>query len=109
MTKAIIIVQSDPQEGREQEYRDWYVGQHLHDVAALPGFVRARFFEASEAQRDGVPRPEYRHLAIYELEVDAATGIATLDAARDNGLYVSPAMKSERLLHVFDLAAEVSP
>jgi hypothetical protein len=108
MTKAIIVVQSDPQDGREQEYLDWYVGQHLHDVAALPGFALARFFQASEAQREGMPQPAYGHVAIYELDVDAATGIATLNAARDNGLYVSPAMKSERLLHAFDLVAEAS-
>lgn len=105
MNRSVIIVQSNPVDGREPEYEDWYVNQHVHDVVAVPGYVRAQLFRKSVAQREGVPSPQFAYVAIYELDVSPAQAIENLNIARDAGMYVSPAMKSERLLHAFDLLA----
>jgi hypothetical protein len=107
MAKSIIIVQSNPVEGQAEEFEDWYTTRHLADVAAVPGFARTQFYRRSETQRDGVPAPAYDYVAVYELDVPAAEGIRNLDAARNAGMYVSSAMRTERLLHAFDLVAEM--
>jgi hypothetical protein len=106
LSKSIIIVQSNPVEGQVEEFEDWYTSRHLTDVTAVPGITRAQFYRLSEAQRDGVPAPQFDYVAVYDLDVPAAEGIRNLDAARNAGMYVSPAMRSERLLHAFDLIAE---
>ncbi len=106
MAKSIIIVQTNAVEGRTDEFEDWYVTRHLSDVTAVPGFAKAEFYRRSAAQRAGVPAPDYDYVAVYELDVPAAEGIRNLDAARDAGMFISPAMRTQRLLHAFDLVAE---
>jgi hypothetical protein len=107
MEKSIIIVQSNSVEGQAEEFEDWYTTRHLVDVTAVPGFTRAQFYRRSDTQRDGVPAPAYDYVAVYELDVPAAEGVRNLDAARNAGMYVSSAMRTERLLHAFDLVAEM--
>jgi hypothetical protein len=107
MTTAIIIVQSEPVKGREKEYEQWYTEQHLSDVVSVPGFVSASLYVASDAQREGVPAPAFGHVAIYQVDCPPDVALANLNKARDEGLYVSPAMRSELLLHAFELVAEI--
>src|ERR1700704_107863 len=42
------LVFSNPVAGREDEYNKWYDTQHAQDVVAVPGFVTAQRFVASE-------------------------------------------------------------
>lgn len=44
------VVYSNPVEGREQEYNDWYSNQHLNDLLAIPGVISARRFKLSGTQ-----------------------------------------------------------
>lgn len=108
MTKSIIMVQTNAVEGRVAEFEAWYTTRHLPDVTAVPGFVRAQFYRRSAAQREGVPVPEYDYVAVYELDVPADEGLRNLDAARSAGMHVSPAMRTQRLLHAFDLVADTA-
>lgn len=62
-----LVVFSDPIEGREQEYNDWYNKQHLQDVVAVPGFVAAQRFRLKELT-GGTFR--HRYLAIYDIEAE---------------------------------------
>ncbi|MBB5843507.1 hypothetical protein HD599_001830 [Conyzicola lurida] len=43
MTKYIQTVRSRALDGREAEYRDWYLATHIPELLALPGFVSADF------------------------------------------------------------------
>ena len=69
MEKHVFVVLTNPIEGREDEYNEWYSGVHLTDVLKVPGIVAAQRFKLSDAQRDAPPLP-YRYLALYEIETD---------------------------------------
>src|SRR5678815_3844677 len=55
------IALSDPVEGREAEFNDWYTGRHLPDVLAVPGFVGGQRFKVIPWGAKPAPT---RHLAI---------------------------------------------
>jgi hypothetical protein len=68
MPKGIMVVESGPAEGREDEYNDWYANTHIPEILSkVPGFVGAtRYRVANPAE----PGSKARYLAIYELEAD---------------------------------------
>jgi hypothetical protein len=67
--KGIMVVQSTPAEGREDEYNKWYSGTHIPQILEIPGFVGARRFQVSD---DGQSAP-HRYMAVYELDADDLT------------------------------------
>ena len=69
MARFSFVVYSNPAEGREQEYNDWYSNQHLRDLLAIPGVISARRFKLSDTQIGEVAQT-YRYLAIYDIEAD---------------------------------------
>lgn len=69
MSRTILVVFSNPVDGREEEYNAWYSKHHLDEILAIDGFVLAqRFRLAGEARmtRD-TPDAPYRYLALYEV------------------------------------------
>jgi hypothetical protein len=78
MSRNISIALTNPVEGREQEFNEWYDNQHVPDVLSLPGCVSAQRLKLSDVQIPNRPCP-YRYLAIYEVEADAVeAAIATI-------------------------------
>jgi hypothetical protein len=69
MARYLLVVNSNPAPGREQEYNEWYSNRHLADLRALPGVVSARRFVLENAQMSDAPRP-FKYLAVYEVETD---------------------------------------
>jgi hypothetical protein len=69
MARFSFVVYSNPVEGREQEYNDWYSNQHLKDLLAIPGVLAARRFKISATQIREAAQP-YQYLAIYDIEAD---------------------------------------
>ena len=67
MKKCILVVQTNPVPGLEDEFNDWYTNRHLADVLKVPGFKSAQRFTL--AQNDGASK--WKYLAIYEFESDA--------------------------------------
>lgn len=65
MTAYTLVVLSNPTEGMEDEYNDWYTNTHLGDVLRLPGMVSARRFKVGEGQES-----THRYLALYNVETD---------------------------------------
>jgi hypothetical protein len=64
-----LVVMTNPTEGREQEYNDWYSNEHLADVLAVEGFRAAqRFAFVESGLSKDAPK---RYLAIYEVDEDA--------------------------------------
>lgn len=64
-THAYVVL-SNPVPGREDEYNEWYTGQHLAEVTAVPGFVSAQRFRLHEGETEGAPPQKY--MAIYTIE-----------------------------------------
>lgn len=68
MGRHVLVALTNPAEGREDDYNDWYDNTHLKDVLEVPGFVSAQRFRLSGAQR--MENPPYKYMAIYEIETD---------------------------------------
>ena len=51
MAKYSFIVFTNPVEGKESEYNDWYNRQHIPDVLNIPGFVSGQRFRLADADR----------------------------------------------------------
>lgn len=69
MARFSFVVYSNPVEGREQEYNDWYSNEHLKDLLKIPGVIAARRFKLSGTQIHDGAKP-YRYLAIYDIEAE---------------------------------------
>lgn len=96
-----FVVLTNPVEGREAEYNDWYDGVHLRDVTAIPGILRAERFELADSQRS-FPQP-YKYLAIYEIETDDLQWVAD-EIGRRAGtatMVISPAMAQEKMAALY--------
>jgi hypothetical protein len=56
--------------GREAEFDTWYDEVHLPDVVDVPGVRAAQRFTLGPERRDQSVEPEFRHLAVYEIDGD---------------------------------------
>lgn len=65
MTAYTLVVMSQPVEGREDEYNEWYSNQHLGDVLNVEGFTAARRFTVAEGYTAALG-----YMALYEVETD---------------------------------------
>src|SRR3954452_9573210 len=72
MAKHVFVVLTNPVEGKEDTYNDWYTNVHLGDVLKVPGIVAARRFKMSDVQRGEPPFP-WRYLGLYEIDTDDLT------------------------------------
>ena len=69
MEKHLLVSLSNPVQGREDDYNDWFDKHHLPELLDIPGFVAGQRFTLSEAQRAPAPYP-FKYMAIYEIETD---------------------------------------
>ena len=70
MAKYMMIVFSNPVEGKEDEYEDWYSNVHVSEIVEkVPGFVSAQRFAMVPEHSNG-GRPDHRYLAVYDVETD---------------------------------------
>ena len=83
MAKYTFIVLTNPVEGKESEYNDWYDRQHIPDVLNVPGFVSAQRFHLADAQMSRDGNRAHKYLAVYEIETDDLAG--TLKELRARG------------------------
>jgi len=67
MRRFKLLVFSEPFEGQDEAYNDWYTNRHLDDVCAQPGFTAAQRFKLHSVTMGSAPN---RYLAIYEVETD---------------------------------------
>lgn len=71
--RFIQIVFSNPAEGKDDEFNDWYDNVHIPDLLAIPGMLSAQRYKLHDAEiyrmEGGMP-PEHRYCLIYEMEGD---------------------------------------
>ncbi len=80
MATYLVVVLSNPVEGREDEFNEWYEHTHLDEVLRSAGFRSAQRFHL-DAQAGHASSHDY--LALYETEGDsAAEVIERLNATR---------------------------
>ncbi len=104
MGKHILVVMTNPTEGKEDEFNDWYSNTHVQEVVAIPGFVSAQRFKLSADQAGG--SNEFKYLAIYEIEAESAgAALQALKEARPN-LNMTDALADKRALWAYDQITE---
>jgi hypothetical protein len=103
MPKYTFVVMTNPKEGREQEYNDWYNKQHLADVLKVPGFVSAQRFKLASDQRAKTASP-FKYVALYDIDTnDIAGSLAELGArAGTERMPISGAMADEKFTYVYE-------
>lgn len=80
MPKFRVLVLSEPREGKEDEFNNWYENQHLDEVLASTGWTRAQRFRLGTEAGAACPLP---YLAEYEAEApDADSVLQTLNDTR---------------------------
>jgi hypothetical protein len=90
MPKAVLVVLTNPVEGKDDEYHDWYDNEHIPDLLAVPGITAVQRFAIAPASGQ---KPEQRFLAIYELESDdVEKTMAAMREHRSKGGPASPAL-----------------
>lgn len=72
MPKATLVVLSNPVEGREDEYNEWYNNQHLDDVLQVPGVTGATRLKLRSNPADG---KAWRYCALYDVDHDDPASI----------------------------------
>jgi hypothetical protein len=90
MRRFKMLVFSEPFEGRDGEFNEWYTGRHLDDLCALPGFTAAQRFKVHSVSMGATLN---KYLAIYDVETDDPDWvIENMFAARDTpAMPISPA------------------
>ena len=67
MMKHVVVVLTEPNEGREDEFNDYYENLHLDEVLQSTGWSSAQRFKLVDEQGRACPLP---YLALYEVETD---------------------------------------
>ncbi len=75
MAKYTFVVMTNPNEGKEAEFNEWYNRHHIPDVLNVPGFVCAQRFRIADTQMGGEASKAYKYLALYEIETDDLAGV----------------------------------
>jgi hypothetical protein len=83
MPKYTFVVMTNPVDGKEAEFNEWYNSNHIPDVLNVPGFVSGHRFRLADAQMGGEASRAYKYLALYEIETDDLA--ATLKELRARG------------------------
>jgi hypothetical protein len=78
--KHSMMVFSDATAGMEDEYLDWYAGQHVHDLLRISGFVGCQFYKVSDEQLAG--NQPHRYLMIWDIETDDLAAVMADVSAR---------------------------
>jgi epsilon-lactone hydrolase len=70
MPRFIYTVLSNAVPGREEEFKRWYIDQHLKDVTTMPGVVSGKLIELDFHRVYDLEAPKWTLLTIYELDCD---------------------------------------
>ncbi|MCW2758484.1 MAG: hypothetical protein JWO46_2230 [Nocardioidaceae bacterium] len=90
MPEGLLLVLSDPVEGREPEFVEWYLSEHIPAVVAVPGFVAGTLARRVPSSLD---RPEISQgfVATYETSVEVPVAAQRLmDAVGEGTVTLSP-------------------
>jgi hypothetical protein len=99
---ALLVVLTNPVDGREDEYNTWYSDQHLDDVLAAAGFGAAQRFRFTPSKLSRSPAAQY--LAIYEVDAEQRelAEQLLLKAANTEAMPISGAMAPQSITWWFE-------
>ena len=105
MPTTTYLVFSNPVDGKEDEFNEWYDTVHLPEVLATPGMRSAQRFailETDITHSSPMPKPAHRYLLVYEMDgdVDAIMGKISA-AAQDGTMHMNDALDLETVAMSF--------
>lgn len=102
MGKHSLIALTNPLEGRDDAFNEWYMSEHPTDAFELPGIVAAQRYQLSDVQHRSGPL-EWKYLAVHEIDIeDVSETLNALAAASDTGaMKLSPAVSPERMVWIY--------
>ena len=103
MPKYNLIALTNPKEGQDDAFNDWYTNEHLPDVLKLPGVVAAQRFKMSDTQHRPGPF-EWKYMAVYEIEIDdiKTTLNKLTEVSGTDAMPLSPALSPERMVWILE-------
>jgi hypothetical protein len=96
MAKYVFVVFTEPVEGQDAEYNEWYSDVHIPDVLKLDGITAARRFKLASMTPGQEGHPSY--LALYEIETDDISKIpvAIREAVQQGRMPLSAALDQSK-------------
>jgi hypothetical protein len=84
---TLYLVFSNPVDGMEQEFNEWYDNVHLREVLATPGMVSAQRYTVRETEMDRLlgTEPKHRYCVVYEMNDDPDIVMGKIQAAVEAG------------------------
>ena len=80
MSKHVVVVLSEPVEGCEAEFDDWYENTHIPEVLETTGWTSGQRFKLTAEKGQKCP---LQYLAFYEAEAESGDAVvARLDVTR---------------------------
>ena len=80
MPKHVVVVLSEPFEGQDDAFNDWYEYTHIDEVLSSAGIDSGQRFELTA--EEGMKSP-HKYLAFYEVEAESGENVlATLKETR---------------------------
>ncbi|MFN3231974.1 MAG: hypothetical protein ACE363_07400 [Alphaproteobacteria bacterium] len=80
LKKHLILVLTEPNEGHEAEFNDYYENTHLDEVLSSAGYDTAQRFKLVDGVGQPCPLP---YLAVYEAQAeDSETALKMLNDSR---------------------------
>jgi len=72
MSKHVLVAFTEPVDGQEDTYNEWYNETHIPEILSVPGIISARRFRTKIVNVSGAPA--WKYMAIYEVETDDLGG-----------------------------------
>jgi hypothetical protein len=105
------MVLSEPVEGREAEYNDWYTDTHLPDLCRIPGIVAAERLRAVDTAMNR-NQPRHPYLALYTIDCDDVQAVVA-EILRRRGTPEMPSTDAINgpinIVQMFEVFAEAAP
>lgn len=70
MKKYNLIVLSNPVEGREDEFKSWYLEQHIPDCLRIVGIEKGTLLSTAPEQHPLQQESKWTYMAVFELLTD---------------------------------------
>lgn len=82
MPERVLVVLTNPVEGREDEFNEWYTQRHLADVLDVPGFVSV---QRLRLRGEPIGGQRWKYCALYKVEHEAPEAAVEEMLARVGG------------------------
>jgi hypothetical protein len=106
MPKGVLIVMTEPLEGKDEEFNEWYDNVHIPELLKVPGFAAAQRFAAVPWTKGELPPRAY--LTLYEFDTDVESVKEANAQARSGRSHETPPVidTSASVVYAFEAVRE---